>query len=100
MVPIVRKTHLAFLFSISRWSHPTHGLVEDGTWMWPTFIQIATRDTADRTFLTWYIPIIKDLALSVDFLHLLKDDPEREKGNYNKFINESKFDIMKHLNIR
>ena len=22
------------------------------------------------------------------------------KGNYNIFINESKFDIMKHLNIR
>jgi len=78
MVPIVRKTHLAF-YSQLVGEATQHGLVEDGTWMWPTFIQIATRDTADRTFLTWYIPISKDLALSVDFLHLLKDDSEREK---------------------
>ena len=59
-------------------------------------VKIATRDTADITFLTWYIPIIKDLALGGDFHRLLTYDSERErKSNYNKFINESKFDIMK-----
>lgn len=70
------------------WSHPTK--VEDHL----NVVEIATRDTADITFLTWYIPIIKDLALGGDFHRLLTYDSERE-SNYNKFINESKFDIMK-----
>ena len=41
------------------------------------FITIATsRDTADRTFLTWYIPIIKDLDSFErgDILHHLEYD--------------------------
>ena len=73
MVPIVRKT-VAFysrILLLTEATQQTAGSLN----MWLTFFKTATRDRADKTFLTWYIPIIEDLA-GGDYLHLLEYDSD------------------------